>query len=559
MLHLAVMLNRLESVKLLLEYGADPSAKNLDGQTPLLLLNLGLSLVGTAPWLLIQAITLLSTKMLFDQDQASAIRELLEERGSRDKDMVDDISSRNEIEKIISNFKSGPRIGETIGKMINTWGNTPFDKFMKSDNPFARKMRSIDDKYVFWALCQALLEWDAKRKEGSISKDELPDGWSDFFEEWNRETKGSLTQWMQDNQIPEITKILKGMAVSACEWAVDKNVPDILAYVTMMVSESMRTGAFGELVTHGSAAAAILFGLFQSPELFSFTMKVLFLQRLKKLWKAMKKGELLDILHDLVVRLGMCEAFDNISEVLVLSHLKTGPKPPILLVEDLSLPTRYPGSAVFVTSTNHYPAFVRVALTLIELFIFLFPLSYLLVVLYCLFHATIYEATWKVCLAYHAISAIPDSWVCCDENFRLHPNIPRGMQAAWELILFRLRHGFPAEEPFIISFRANSQHHVDIPTRMASMYKGALWPLYWLPLRRDAVVMPVPCYSAMRVLLSRWKKGRLPRKAWGDGWWELLDGKGRIWKRVNLKERPTWSEYTKASEEIQVRVTRLYF
>lgn len=88
---------------------------------------------------------------------------------------------------------------------------------------------------------------------------------------------------------------------------------------------------------------------------------------------------------------------------------------------------------------------------------------------------------------------------------------------------------------------------------MASMYKGALWPLYWLSLRRDAIVTPVPCYSAMRVLMSRWKKGRLPRKAWGDGWWELLDGKRGLWKRVNLKERPTWSEYTKASEEIKVK------
>jgi hypothetical protein len=206
-----------------------------------------------------------------------------------------------------------------------------------------------------------------------------------------------------------------------------------------------------------------------------------------------------------------------------------------------------------VTSTNHYAPPTRIALTIVELFIFLYPLSYFLAVLYSLFHASIYEATWKVCLAYHFISAIPPSWACCDENFRLHPNIRRGIQAAWELLLLRLRHGFPLEEPIIVSFRANSRHHVDIPTRMASMYKGALWPLYWLSLRRDAIVTPVPCYSAMRVLMSRWKKGRLPRKAWGDGWWELLDGKRGLWKRVNLKERPTWSEYTKASEEIKVK------
>jgi len=50
---------------------------------------------------------LLATKKQFDLDQANAIRELLEEKGSPKKDMVDDISSRNEIDKIISNFKSG--------------------------------------------------------------------------------------------------------------------------------------------------------------------------------------------------------------------------------------------------------------------------------------------------------------------------------------------------------------------------------------------------------------------------------------------------------------------
>jgi hypothetical protein len=317
-------------------------------------------------------------------------------------------------------------------------------------------MRSIDDKYICWALCQAFVEWDAKRKEGSISKEELPAGWSEFFEECNRETKGLLTQWMQDDQIPEITKILKGLTVSACEWAVNKNVLDILAYVTVMGFESMRTGAFGEILTHGSAAVSILFGLFQTPEQFSFIMKVLLLQRLKRLWKAIKKGEMLDNLHEPVVKLGMGEAFDNISEVLVITPVKSGPKPPLLLVEELSLPTRYPGSAVFVTSTNHYTPHTRIALTIVELFIFLYPLSYLLAVLYSLFHASIYETTWKVCLAYHFISAIHPSWACCDENFRLHPNIRRGIQAAWELLRFRLRHGFPVEEPIIVSLRANS-------------------------------------------------------------------------------------------------------
>lgn len=230
--------------------------------------------------------------------------------------------------------------------------------------------------------------------------------------------------------------------------------------------------------------------------------------------------------------------------------MKSGPNPPMLLVEGLSLPTGCPGSVVFVTSTNHYPPYTRIALTIIELFIFLFPLLYLLAVLYSLFSLQSTRLLGKS--AWHTISSPPYP-LHGPAVARIFDRICHGIQAALELLRFRLWHGFPMEEPTIVSFRANSQHHVDTPTRMASMYKEALWPLYWLPLRRDAIVTPVPCYSAMRVLMSGWKKGRLPRNAWGDGRWELLDVKMGIWKRVNLKERPTWSEYTKASEAIKAR------
>jgi Ankyrin repeats (many copies) len=190
MLYTAVMMNNLESVKLLLEYGADPSAKNLAGQTPLLVLNIGLSLVGSAPLIPIQAMTLLATKKQFDLDQANAIRELLEEKGSPEKDMVDDISSRNDIDKIISNFKSGPKMGDFIGKVIDAWQNNPFDEYMDSGNTYARKMGSISDEYALWALSEALAEWDAKRKDGSISKEELPAGWSEFLRNVTGRLKG---------------------------------------------------------------------------------------------------------------------------------------------------------------------------------------------------------------------------------------------------------------------------------------------------------------------------------------------------------------------------------
>jgi hypothetical protein len=518
MLHAAVMMNKLESVKILLDYGADPSARDIAGQTPLLALKWDLSWMGTFHLLplLVQALRSLATKKPFDEDQALAIQNLLEERGSREQDMVDDIYGRNEIENMMSDFSSEPRIGEFIVELINNYESSPFRAYLDTDSPFLRRLSSIENDDVLRELGQALLVWADKRKRKLIPQDELPDGWSDFFEDFNRRTNGSLTEKMQDDQIPEITKIFKDLAVSVCEWAVSNEVPEILEHITILLHESIRTGAFAEILTHGIAAAAIVSGLVQHPERFSFLTKLLLCQRLRRIWKAIKKGEQLDLLHKVVAKHGMGDTFDHLSEFLVLDGLRPGPNPPASLLEALSLPKRYPGSAVFVTSTRQCAMYIRHSLAIIQFIVFLCPPAFMLVVLYFQFQFIICYNTIRVCLAFHFLSNIPNTWAICDENFRLHPNISRGARAAWELLRFRLRHGCPAQEPLIISFRADDQRHVDMPARMESMQKMALYPIYWLSLRRDDVAVPVPCYSAMRILMTSWKRGRLPRKAWGD-------------------------------------------
>ena len=84
------------------------------------------------------------------------------------------------------------------------------------------------------------------------------------------------------------------------------------------------------------------------------------------------------------------------------------------------------------------------------------------------------------------------------------------------------------------------------------MHKNALYPIYWLSLKPGGVANPVPCYAAMGELMTKWKNGRLPRNSWGDGWWELRGEGAHEWKRVNVTERPTWGNYSKASSEIKV-------
>jgi hypothetical protein len=266
MLYGAVVMNKLESVKLLLDYGADPSARNLSGATPLLLLRMRLSLSGSFPMLPLEAMIFFATKKSFDEDEAHAIQQLLEERGSPD-DMIDGISSRTEIEELISGFSSSMKVGDLMAKLRNIPDQDPLNDYLNGRNLYALDLlRSIEEGELLSDLSKALSQWADKRKRNIIPRDELPDGWGDFLADYNKGTNGSLTNWMQDDETPEITKMLKGLAISICEWVVDKDVPAILADITALWWDTLYTGANAELITHGSAVAAMIFRLVEGDQ-----------------------------------------------------------------------------------------------------------------------------------------------------------------------------------------------------------------------------------------------------------------------------------------------------
>ena len=139
------------------------------------------------------------------------------------------------------------------------------------------------------------------------------------------------------------------------------------------------------------------------------------------------------------------------------------------------------------------------------------------------------------------------SWVLINSNYHPHPNIFRGLQAAGELVVFRAWYWFSMEEPLILSINAKPATSVDIPTRLDSMHKNERYPIYWLSLKPEGVASPVPCYAAMGELMMKWRNGGLPRNAWGDGWWELRKDGAHEWKRVNVTERSSWSDCSRAS------------
>lgn len=236
--------------------------------------------------------------------------------------------------------------------------------------------------------------------------------------------------------------------------------------------------------------------------------------------------------------------------------LRPGPQAPPWALENLSLTKKYPKATIFVTTRQELPPHTRIALFFTQLAIFILP--FLLLTVYTALNGLItrYNNSFIVIATYLVGKLFPAGWVFLDKNGRPHPNILRGLQAAREFVLFRARHWFwyplTAQEPLILSMNSKTAKAVDISSRLDSMKKTRLFPIYWLSLKPEDAATPVPCYAAMGEMMTKWKSGGLPRNAWGDGWWELRKEGRREWKRVNVTERPTWSSYSKASREIKV-------
>lgn len=571
MLHSAVIFAKLDVVELLLKNGADPGARDMSGRTAYVKLWYGTTIQGTMPWLPIQGLMAFAMKKQLNLDDANRILSLLEQLGGDACAIDDEVFSKEEVERMLSNCRSYPRIGQVCNPVQVANAQFQIMRYSKSNSPYQKRLASIRDEYLLLALAQSLEIWAYNRAKGLISSSELPEYWSEFFQEANKEMGGLLTSWMKPDQIPQITEVLKNTTISACEWVVKKNGIDILVQITRIIGEVMVTGAAEELEEHVMSLGLTLFKIYQEGFKVSLKTKIFGLQRLKQTWKAINRGEILDLLYELAVMANADASLDStkselnsdlqteslsqrINDYTIFQPLRSGAKTPPSALKALSLPKKYPGATIFVTTRNILAPPHRLALFFVQLAIFLYPCITLFAHIYLTLRGLRYDHSKTVIMMYLWEWLVPLNWILFDINYQLHPNIYRGIQAAKELILFRLWHWLPLEEPLILSFNSKVPTKVDIPSRLDSMHKDALFPIYWMSLRPQSVATPVPCYAAMGELMAKWKDGRLPRRAWSDGWWELQGDEEKLWKRVNVNEHPTWSQYSKASKLIKASI-----
>ena len=560
MLHSAVMFANFDVVKLLLELGADPGSRDINGQTAyvkLLTWTISHNAAQIAPF---QGLMALVKKKQFSLEDANKVLALLEEIGGDASALDDDSYSKEEVEKMLSNMRSGPRLGKLYDPIKIANAQMQILSYMYSGRPYVSKLMSINDSCVLDILAQNLTTWVETRKEGLIPLDSLPEGWTEFFEETNQEMNGLLTSWMQEDEIVELTKLLKYNTISTCEWIVNRNGPLILLLVSRIMQEFTMTGAADDLEEDLTSILTTVWKIYQEDFHISWHTKVFTLQRLKRIWRAINKGEILDLFYDLAVLLNFDQSLNSLNDYTLLQPLRTGPQTPSWALDNLSLSKRYPEATIFITTKQFLFPYTKICLFIIQLVIFLLP-SLLFVLSLLLIGRTMrYNSSALIIATYLVDKIFLAEWVFIDNNHRLHPNLFRGLQAAWELIVFRARHGFGdlTEHLLILSISSKPTIRVDIPSRLDSMRKNANFPIYWLSLKLEDVATPVPCYAAMGEVMTKWKSGKLPRNAWGDGWWELGTDDGYEWKRINVTERPTWSDYSKASREIKVSELEKY-
>ena len=554
MLHHAIMFANFDVVKLLLELGANPGSRDINGQTAyvkLLTWTISQNNVQIAP---LQGLMALVKRKQFSLEEANKVLALLEEIGGDASALEDHSYSKEEVEKIHSNIRSGPRLGKWYNPIKIANAQMQLSGYVNSSRPYVSKLMSINDNYILVMLAQSLTTWVSSRKEGLIPLDSLPEGWTEFFEEANQEMNGLFTSLIQEDEISELTKVLKDHTISACEWVVNKNGPLILLLVSRIIQEFTIIGAADDLEEDLTSILTTAWKFYQEDFHISWQTKVFVLRRLKRIWRAINKGEILDLFYKLAVLLNFDQIFNRLNDYTLLQPLRTGPQTPSWALDNLSVSKRYPEATIFITTKHLLLPYTKIALFIIQLAIFLLP-SLLFVLLIILEWSSMRSnSSFLIITTYLLDKIFLADWVFIDNTDRLHPNILRGFQAAWELIVFRARHGFGeiAEEPLILSISSKPAIRVDIPARLDSMCKNANFPIYWLSLRPEDVATPVPCYAAMGELMTKWKNGRLPRNAWGDGWWELGADGGAGWKRINVTERPTWGDYSKASTEIKV-------
>ncbi len=223
--------------------------------------------------------------------------------------------------------------------------------------------------------------------------------------------------------------------------------------------------------------------------------------------------EVLDRLHAVAVAAGLDEKIDSVAQAMPLEHLGPWTPPPTTANETLRLTARYPYADAFISASTMDWGPTAVYFALWQFVVFLLPaIAFTLEVLLGFLalrgtskSATIIQYLWATIL-------LPKDWVFFD-NYRLHPNIWRGILAAAELAVFRMLYSPQPEEPLILALRSSRSGRLpDLPARMELMPQGRLYRLFPISLRRGAGYEPIPCYAAMRDLLQKWATGELPKK-----------------------------------------------
>jgi hypothetical protein len=177
MLHLAVMAANIEVVKLLLDYGSEPGARDVCGQTPYVKLKAFKAFRGTLHGAQMEAGMILVAQKRFNIDNVDEILRLLKAKGG-DAVALDDITySTEQVEGIHSRALSAPRLGKIYNPMTITNANIQWARYLNSESPYLTKISSIEDENLIASLVNSLGIWATRRKAGLISQDELPEHW----------------------------------------------------------------------------------------------------------------------------------------------------------------------------------------------------------------------------------------------------------------------------------------------------------------------------------------------------------------------------------------------
>ena len=94
----------------------------------------------------------------------------------------------------------------------------------------------------------------------------------------------------------------------------------------------------------------------------SWKTKLFALQRLKRIWRAINKGEILDLFYDLAVVANFGQSLENMDDYITFQSLRIRPQIPSWALDKLSLEKRYPEAIIFITTRHYLLPLIRVTL-----------------------------------------------------------------------------------------------------------------------------------------------------------------------------------------------------